>query len=49
MSQMLAELILQFSALCFCSSKREEKKPKKKKREKNGFQQVGWQMSAHSS
>jgi hypothetical protein len=34
---MLAELILQFSALCFCSSKREEKKPKKKKKGKKWF------------
>jgi hypothetical protein len=30
-SQVLAELILMFSALCFCSSKRGEKKTKKGK------------------
>jgi hypothetical protein len=33
---MLAELVLQFSVLHFCSSKREEKKPKTKKKVKKG-------------
>jgi hypothetical protein len=39
-SQMLSQLVLQFSVLYFCSSKRGEKKPKtkrKKKKRKTGF------------
>jgi hypothetical protein len=34
MSQMLADLILQFFALNFCFPKRGDKKPKKKKKKK---------------
>jgi hypothetical protein len=34
MAQMLEELVLPFSALCFCSSESGEKKKKEKKRKK---------------
>jgi hypothetical protein len=40
-SQMLAELVLPFSVLCFCSLKRGQKKKKRIKKEKSAFQMGG--------
>jgi hypothetical protein len=45
--QMLAELVLQFSTLCFC--KKKVKKKKKKKKGKMAFHQASWPLPVCST